>query len=158
MSDPRGILVRRPLADSTSERGFVAKSWVESFANSTVAEGLTFAGLRSRSPSWEAGPAYWRTWNALVNQLMARGRVTVADDDGLVAGFVAWEPWDEATALHYVYVRLSYRGRGVARELLETLPAGPLVFTHRSRSVRHVPPSWRYTMAPLFGVSERRAA
>lgn len=142
------------------ERSFIAKSWCESFASSAMAKLLTYAGSSPavRSDEWHAGPSYWRTWNPLIDTLMTRARVTVAEDEGLIAGFLCWEPWGDGIAVHYVYTRLSYRGRGVARELLASLPSGPALYTHRSRGVRSVPESWHFSMAPLFNVSERKEA
>ena len=93
-----------------------------------------------------------------MDTLASRARLTVAEDEGLIAGFLCWEPWGEGHAVHYVYTRLSYRGRGVARELLASLPGGPCLYTHRSRAVRGVPDSWRFSMAPLFGVLEKKEA
>lgn len=150
----------RPLNPAIAgERSFVVRSWVESYGTSNMAKSLTFNGLLPRHDrEWRPGNAYWRLWNPLVDVLVKRARVTVAEDNGLVAGFMCWEPWDGSAALHYIYTRLSYRGQGVARDLLGILPSGPIVFTHRSRAVRSVPESWRYSLAPLFGVQERKEA
>lgn len=150
----------RPLDPTLSgERSFIARSWVESFGTSQQAKLLTFGGnLPERGTEWSPGGGYWRTWNALVDVLLGRAHVLVADADGLIAGFVCWEPWDGMVAVHYVYTRLSFRGQGVAGQLLGHLPAGPTLYTHRSRAVRQVPPTWRFSMAPLFGVVERKEA
>lgn len=149
------IVLRDFKPANVGERAFVARSWVESFAESTMAKLVTFAGLvPDARAGWNAGPGYWRTWNGLVNGLVDRAHILVAEDDGLIAGFACWEPWGDGVALHYVYVRASYRRRGVARDLLAKLPAGPVVFTHRSRGVRTVPESWRYSLAPLLMTKE----
>lgn len=141
------------------ERAFVARSWVESFGKSQQAKLLTFGGnLPDRGDTWTPGAGYWRTWHALVDALLERAHVIVAEDAGLIAGFLCWEPWDGAAAVHYVYTRLSYRGQGVAAALVGQVPAGPTLYTHRSRGLRAVPATWRFSMAPLFGVVERKEA
>lgn len=157
-------MILRPMnLDIAGERSFIAKSWVESFASSAMAKLLTFAGTHPKyeDREWHAGSTYWRLWNPVVDALLERARVTVADD-GVIAGFMCWEPWEDTAAVHYIYTRLGWRdgamGPHVARELMATLPAGPLLFTHRSRAVRGVPESWRYSLAPLFGVLERKEA
>ena len=147
----------RPMSSAPGERSFVARSWVESYASSDMAKMLTYAGCCPwmQGAKWNATLGYWTTWNALVNVLLDRCEVTVSDD-GLISGFVVHEPWGDSTAVHYVYVRLTRRAQGVARELLATLPSGPTLFTHRSRGVREVPSHWRFSMAPLFGVLDER--
>lgn len=153
-------MIVRPMNPAVAgERAFVLRSWVESYATSALAKVITHAGNAGPvEREWRPSPAYWRTWNALVSALADRGRVLVAEDAGLIAGFMCWEPWDDFVAIHYIYTRLSYRKQGVARTLLGHLPAGPAVFTHRSRGVRGVPETWRFSMAPLFGVFERKDA
>lgn len=152
----------RPMSHETAgERAFVAKSWVASFSSSDMAKMLTYAGCCPwmQGAKWSPGIGYWVAWNELVSRLLDRSTVTVAESTpGMVDGFLAYEPWGDATAVHYVYVRLSARSLGVARKLLDSLPVGPTLFTHRSRSVTRVPEHWRFSMAPLFGLHERVAA
>ncbi len=153
-------MILRPLSDVPGERAFIARSWVESYALSDTAKLCSYAGCCPwlQGARWEASVSYWSTWNALVNELIDRGTVTVAEERGVVAGFLVSEPWGDATAVHYVYTRLSWRSQGIARKLVDTLPVGPVIFTHRSRSVHVVPQHWRFSLAPLFGVMEGRRA
>lgn len=149
-------MILRPLSLAPGERSFVLASWVNSFASSDMAKLATFGGVAPRGAAdWHASPAYYATWNALGNAVLERANVTIADDLGLVAGFMVWAQ-ERETIVHYVYTRLSYRQQGVARELIGTLPLGPVVYTHRSRSIRAVPANWRFSLAPLFGVVERQ--
>ena len=145
----------RPLSTEPGERAFVVSAWVNSFSTSDMAKLATFGGYAPRVSEWAAGPGYYGAWNALVDDVLERSQVTVADDDGLLAGYVVWGQ-ERDTVLHYIYTRLSYRAQGVARELLSTLPLGPIVYTHRSRGVRSVPAGWQYSLAPLFGVVDRK--
>ena len=112
----------------------------------------------SRPDDWTAPPEYWATWHAVVDRLLARGICTVAVEQGLLAGFVCWEPWESKIAVHYCYVRWMYRQLGVARGLLDTLPRGETVYTHRSRTLAKVPEGWQFSLRPLLSVGHREAA
>lgn len=141
--------------DSESERAFICKSWVESFKTSALARLVSQGGItHEESRAWEPSLGYFVTWNALASSLVTRSRVRVADDEGVIAGFMVWEPWDSSHVVHYVYVRPAYRGKGVARSLLNEVPAGTTYFTHRSRGLRRIPPGFIFTLAPLFGAVE----
>ena len=154
------LFTQRPMGDAPGERGFCAKSWVESFSSSAMAELVSRQGAATGSATrWTVGQEYWSTWHALVDALLDRGRTTVmVDEDGLLAGFLCWEPWDSAVCVHYVYVRALHRKRGVARLLLEALPGGPRYYTHRSRGIARVPEGWTYTLRPLIGAVRQREA
>ena len=152
------ILTTRPMAPG--DRAWCAKSWVESYASSAMARLISLSGtLGDPQRAWHVSGEYWEAWNGLVNTLLDRGLVTVAVDDmGLLAGFVCWEPWESAVAVHYLYVRLMHRKLGVARQLIEELPRGPVIYTHRSRGLARVPPGWTYSIRPLLGAVRAKEA
>lgn len=150
----------RAMQDEPGERAFLAKSWVESFSSSEMAQLISLAGARAeRGRGWRVTSEYWTTWNALVNALLDRARTSVAlDDAGLLAGFLCWEPWEGAACVHYVYTRLMHRGVGLARTLCAELPRGAVLYTHRSRGVTRVPEGWQYTLRPLIGAIRGKEA
>lgn len=153
-------MILRPMdLGAAGERSFIAKSWVESFSSSALAQYITFQGTFSnnRAP-WQPSQEYWDTWNAIVGGLLESAHVTVADEDGLIAGFICWELGDDGVVVHYLYVRLMMRGQGVARALVESLPAGNVQFTHRSRGVRRVPSEWRFSLEPLMATRRGKEA
>jgi GNAT superfamily N-acetyltransferase len=156
------VILNRPMRPG--ERAFVAKSWVESFASSALSKLVSHSGTEGRTDDfWRPNPEYWACWNALVNSLLDRCITIVAadSDDGgpaLVAGFLCWEPWESAVAVHYVYTRLSYRKLGVARALVSELPGGPVYYTHRSRGIARPPEGWQFSIRPLLDTRPREAA
>jgi GNAT superfamily N-acetyltransferase len=164
-------LTTRPMGKAMGERAFVAKSWVESYASSSMARLISTCGWTcdATSPGFRITQEYWDTWHVLVSSLLDRCYTYVAMDDDLIAGFVCWEPWEDGVALHYVYTRLMYRRQGVAKLLLgksTTVGAGSawtpfgagsrMYYTHRSRGMPPAPEGWIYTLRPLLGA--RRAA
>ncbi len=58
--------------------------------------------------------------------------VIVAESDGLIVGWIAVEVLPNCTALHYIYVKSSYRREfGIAGALFtRALPLGAVVYTH----------------------------
>ena len=149
---------RRPMRDD--ERGFVAKSWVESHSTSASARIISLQGtLGDPGRAWKPSREYWATWNALVDRLLDRCRTTVLEDDaGLVAAFVCWQPWETGVAVHYIYVRLMYRKTGLAKALATFAEAGPVVYTHRSRGITKIPEGWQYSVRPLFELLREKEA
>lgn len=101
----------------------------------------------------KAGPAYWGGHAALVDRLMASCNVSVADNEGMLDGFVCRDHAEPV--LHYVYVRHSARGRGVARQLLDDLATAPAVrYTHYRPPIamRRLPKGWVYDPYALMEV------
>lgn len=141
---------RRPMADN--ERSFVAKSWVDSHAQSPMARVISLSGtLGDPDRAWTPNKEYWSTWNGLVNALLDRCTTTVlVDDADLIAGFICWAPWESSVAVHYVYVRLMYRKTGLAKLLVQDLPRGEVFYTHRSRGITKIPEGWHYSIRPIF--------
>jgi GNAT superfamily N-acetyltransferase len=128
-----------------SDEAFVYSSWLRSYEDSDWA--------KSR---WAA--PYRKTQSALIEQLVESNLVYVVeavdgtpgglDLDGWICG------WPEAL-VHYVFVRQSARGRGVARELLGALQIDkttPAVYTHHARllDLRRVPGAWRFDKGSLM--------
>lgn len=120
---------------------FVRKTWRDSYSTSAWAEECT------PPPQWEetgkAGGVYWHGHKLIIDSLIASSVVLVDEaPDGLLDGWACGFP---RTLLHYVYVRLSARKRGVARRLLDGLElrAGkPVQYTHRTHAVRRAPDGW----------------
>jgi GNAT superfamily N-acetyltransferase len=93
------------LAPATGvERDPILSSWLQSYRTADA------AGLISEK-------RWGKVMSTEMNSILARARVVVArgDDPGTFYGWVAFE---RPGLLHYVYVWLPYRGRGVARALV----------------------------------------
>lgn len=124
-------LVVRPAR--ASDRGYVLKNWLRSYAESRFAR--------------EAGKPYWRGEARLIDRHIERGEVNVAayaEDDDVIAGFIC----ASYRVLHFVFVTESYRRKGIAKMLVDSLSAEPDVYSRRTPllgSIR-LPPTWRYDL------------
>jgi|HubBroStandDraft_6_1064221.scaffolds.fasta_scaffold791012_1 GNAT superfamily N-acetyltransferase len=147
-----------------SDAAFVASSWLMSYASSDWATLVTphdaehvvkcdgcgacrvRAARQGHSTTWRAGACYWDGQKRLIAGLLATSNVTVmqSDDDGLLDGWIVRAV--DRPVLHYLYVRRSARGRGVARALVADLAEEPTTFTHWPRGVRaqSLPKGWRF--------------
>jgi GNAT superfamily N-acetyltransferase len=144
-------MIRSPTPDDLR---LVRSAWLESYATSD------YAKLVTPPPQWEqnekrGGRVYFTGQRELIERLIVSSVVLVAEGEAAqLDGFVVGWP---AAMLHYVYVKQSRRGRGLARALLEALDlrAGqPVVYTHRSRSVRGNPRGWTYDPSPTTVLKE----
>jgi ribosomal protein S18 acetylase RimI-like enzyme len=110
--------------DAARHDGFVYGGWL--------------AGFRD-SPTWGkvSTDIYYPYQRALIHDLLRRSVCLVADDAGVLAGFVVMERHPGAIALHWASVKRVYRGDGLARLLvaaalaeLDQSAEDRLVFTH----------------------------
>jgi len=122
----------------------IIDSWSRSFKKSP------WAGC-VRNCDWDA------VSRGTIGELLDRSRIVVAvtpiadreeEYPGVrrVMGYSVSEPGKRC--LHYLYVKMDYRGTGVGRALLDTTTHnwdGPRVYTHRTRaSAGFLGSSWRH--------------
>jgi hypothetical protein len=50
------------------------------------------------------------------------------------------------------YTRLPNRKMGLASRMIQELPGGPVIYTHRSRGLARVPEGWQFTLRPLLAI------
>lgn len=108
------------------DRAYIVQTWRSSL-RSTREHG-------AKSPT-----EFRRDVDVHIDRLLGRGdtRVLVAapnkSDEQSIAGWIVYTPFDDRTALHYLYVRRAARGTGCARRLLQIagLLDRPLVYTFR---------------------------
>ena len=132
---------------------WVVHTWLAAFADSDAAMLVTprdpehtrrcdVCGqhriLRGAEGRAHPGNEYWRGHRRLVELLLTRSAVTIAEaDDGLLDGFMVHTLSDGVPVVHFLYVRLSARERGVAKALVSTLgPAQRILYTHRPRGLK----------------------
>ena len=155
------MLIRRATAD---DENMIRASWIRSFASSDMAlvatphtqahtsvcsacgrHALKKDRIDGGHIRYRAGEVYWKGQAKLVDRLLGTCNVSVAEaQDGLVDGFVVRELVHPV--VHFVYVRHSARGQGVAKALLDDLLSQPTRFTHWSGGLHasKVPPGWRH--------------
>ena len=80
-----------------------------------------------------------------IRRLCDRGEVRIAvspDDDDHLLGFAVFTRADDGAELHYVYVKQTFRGMGVAKALLADVPVRSFTFLSNTARPRK---GWRYT-------------
>ena len=130
--------------DATPEdRGYVARTWMETYRGSPLARSLGAA-------------AYSFGWGRVVTKHLDTSRCAVAclkEDPRAIVGFVVYElpvaagkPW----RVHYVCVRDTWRRQGVASMLLahEHVPDTGVQYTHTAAHDIPVPKGWGYSPEP----------
>jgi GNAT superfamily N-acetyltransferase len=93
------------------DMGLVLRAWLDSFFDAHAAGPLPADVYRA---------AYRETIGRIVEQTATEAHVAVSprDPDATLYGFVVAEP---ATRLWMLYVKQPYRGRGIARALMDTV-------------------------------------
>ncbi len=81
--------------------------------------------LRSFKPSYFAGPIpndmYWDVYSAIIGRLLGRSKVFVAcdpDSENVIYGYLVVE-YKDRPVVHWMYVKQSFRGFGIALQLAE---------------------------------------
>jgi GNAT superfamily N-acetyltransferase len=103
------------------ERAFVAHSWRESYKDSP----------ETRRLKW---PDYKALYVPVLDAILDRPDTTVlvaADPANIVVGWIAFARWPSIDTVHWLWVQMQHRRRGVARALLATLRAR-IAYTHRA--------------------------
>jgi GNAT superfamily N-acetyltransferase len=146
------MIFRSPTPDDLR---FVRSTWLQSYASSDFAKLCTpserewFRKDPERKRFGIGSRVYFDGQRDLIERLLIASVVLVAEGDaGNLDGFACGWP---RSLLHYVYVRLGARKRGVARALLDALylQAGERVtYTHRAAGIRGSPRGWTYDPSP----------
>jgi hypothetical protein len=114
------VHLRKPTDDA--DRGYVRRSWLESYK---------YAPVQHRLP-W---PIYKQTAGKTIDALLDRSDVELVaayEPTGKIVGWCAWTPGRAVSTLHWIYVRqaiddVPMRRRGVATALLEAAQLGRAV-------------------------------
>ncbi|HTQ44517.1 MAG TPA: GNAT family N-acetyltransferase [Polyangiaceae bacterium] len=154
--------VIRPMG--AEDRAFVLAAWLRSYGDSESALiatprdaghlvtceacGVSRVAIANGRP--KAGREYWHGQSQLVEALLRRATTLVAESvvDGveMLDGFASYEL--SPRIVHFVYVRRSARGRGLARQLVAELDGpGIVTYSHRTRTLSRarLPAHWRYS-------------
>jgi GNAT superfamily N-acetyltransferase len=128
-----GVLLRPA---KPSDLNFIFDSWMKAWRTSK------WAGVIPNH-------MYYEVQRTLIEDLIARGAALLVaypeGKDDVILGWACGEEKDEATVLHFVYVKDPFLGLGIAGRLVDALPGTkPGFISHRIASKewkewRHVP-------------------
>lgn len=136
------VLLRPPAA---SEAPFIYRNWLDSY----------FPEQRARVKK----TVYYAGHHALIERLLARSRCLVAcnvDDPDQLYGFAVGEsfgaPMSSVFALHYVYVKQTFRRMGIGGRLVLALSNGADIHhSHETEAGRAFVSALRSTFNPYSG-------
>ena len=130
----------RPM--EATDRGFVLKSWVRSYAKSPD---VVYAYAERRD--------FMEDYTPLVDGMMRRGQVVIAglpENPDVIAAFLCVE----GDTLHWLHVKSRFRECGIAGQLLAGLEGIQLAYSHitppAERRLR-IPDGWKYRPYRRFG-------
>lgn len=122
-----------------SDRPYILRTWLSSYAKSSIAKAL--------------GQAYYRAWSGVAEAQYSGGQeIRVAclnSNEDIVVGFAVLDGPGEYwfAQVHYVYVREAWRRKGVAKMLLGgLLSCSDVAYTHTPPTELRdkVPVTWQY--------------
>ncbi len=105
--------------------GFCFNSWLKSFKGAFFAKDI--------HPK-----TYFANHHMLVGELLQSCTTLVAcaeSDPTEIYGFICAEYMDATLVIHYIYVKHTFRNLGIAKQLLEQFPVGPVgtsFYTHHN--------------------------
>ena len=154
LSTPSLPITIAPL-DRALERdvNFVRSSWTQSYV--PFRPSRTAVDADGKVHVWrQDARAFWVDHSAWLDALLDSMGTTVLvaranDAEGLLVGWTCWSATlGRPARLHYVYVKKSFRGMGVAGMLLANVPTDAgVVFTHWTTRVPalRLPASWEWS-------------
>jgi len=98
-----------------TDANFILNSWLKSYRHSPLTKSIR-------------GDIYYKHHHDKIIKLLSRSKIACAvskDEDSQIYG---WACFEEGV-LHYIYTKHSYRGFGIATEILKSLN-GPYEFSH----------------------------
>jgi len=116
---------------------FVSHSWVSSYSKRGIA-GRGHLGPYEVSPPRTSEDVYLDGQHALVTKLAQRTTALVAcsetDPEDQLFGYIVFEPKEDDSLIHYLYVKECFRNMGIGRALYEKVvdlcEQAPTTVTH----------------------------
>ncbi len=113
-------------AATQDDVGFIFNSWLKSYRQAPATQGI---------PS----QIFFSEHHKLVERLLTSSNVIVAcdpEDPSQLFGYICASKVEGILAIHYVYIKHTFRGLGIGKMLLNALehdPSAAAVFTHSTR-------------------------
>lgn len=112
-------------AATEADVGFVFNSWLKSHRYSDSVKGIS-------------SPIYYSGQHRLIERAIETGKLLIAcskEDESHIYGYVCAGHYDGHLAVHYIYVKQTYRNLGIGLELLNQFRHGDTAafYTHSSK-------------------------
>lgn len=114
---------------NNSDIPFLTSSWLKSYRDAPAVRGVP-------------NKVYYYFHHKVLEELISRGMVLVLHYEHTpdqILGWVCYETYDSAMLLHYMYIKKSFRGFGLARKVLEEIldrENPPVVlYTHKTTDI-----------------------
>lgn len=105
---------------------FVFNSWLKSHRHSDSTRGIS-------------SPVYYAGHHRLIERIILQSKVLIAcnkDDESQIYGYICAGHVDGILAVHYIYIKQTYRNLGIGKELLNQFQhdfATASCYTHKNR-------------------------
>lgn len=149
-AEPDAAPVFRLRGVEPADLKFIRSSWLESYAESSLAHTLV-------------PPLYRLRWGAIIDALIERSQIVVACDaesPGVVWGWLCWESLAldpprirHPAVAHYAYVKDGARKQGVLRALtthLRLTANGGFYYSHSTASLKTILHKQEITPHPIY--------
>ncbi len=122
---------------------FIFNSWLKSYRNSWFAKLVL-------------NPIYFDQHHKILERLAKTSEILVAcnnEDIGQIYGYICAEKIDGVFVLHYCYVKHTFRGMGIAKELLNVFDhklGDAAFYTHHTRIAESLSPKYSMIYNPYL--------
>ena len=113
-------------------------------------------GILRECPFRWMSSVVWRKYHAIMEQLLQKAGVVVAanpEDEDHIIGYGIFSHFD-VPVLHWVYVKNKFRGRGIAKgivqEAIPQFPDQPFAYTHSCQVMQKRAGDWHGYYDPFF--------
>ena len=110
-----------------SDKEFITSTWLRSNRdNSKIAKSIPKS-------------VYFTETDKLINKILDESRIIVAcnpKDPAHIFGYLVYQPLDNDTVIHYLYVKKAFRGYGIAKAMFaEFTPTQKVFYTHEPKNL-----------------------
>ena len=130
MSEPKSLPISIRQA-SEHDAPLIFNSWLKSFRENGIARAVESS-------------VYYSEQHKLIEKLLKRSKTFIAHEVGVpenIYGWACFERVEGILVIHYIYVKHSFRGLGIARELMKETEhdfANASLFTHWTNTAARI--------------------
>ena len=144
MSNELPIRVR-PMLEG--DIGFVFNTWLKSFRYSSFAKPIT-------------NTVYFNEQHKIIERLIKKNDIFIACDNtdpNQIYGYICAGKVDGIFAIHYIYVKHTFRKMGIGKLLLNTFshdPSNAAIFSHHTHSAEKLAAKFNLVYHPFILINE----